>query len=185
MPRGGVAAVLVLGARVESAVGKGPGALVAVYGALREEPSSRGRTRQLGDLIVTLLRESGIEAMVRDQEPLVVMFRHEGRPHLMNVSWAGEANGWSGEELVATVSPSALASMSALAAFATVSCFTECGPRLTKAGPIRGGCLTEPGPSPQLRTRFDETRGSGPPKSCRRRGRCTAQFPVARLVMGC
>jgi len=107
VPRGGVAAVLALGARVESAVGDGPGALIAVYGALREESPSPERTRQLADLIVTLLLEAGIEAAVRVQEPLLVVFRQDGRPFVMGVAWPGDADGPAGEEFAEAVRRSA------------------------------------------------------------------------------
>jgi len=78
---------------VEPAVGEGPGALIADYGALREETPSRARTQWLGDLLVTLLRASGIEAALRDQGPLVLVFRHDGQQFAMGVAWAGEAAG--------------------------------------------------------------------------------------------
>ena len=93
MPRGGEAAALATGARVEPAVGEGPGALIADYRALREETPSRERTQRLGDLLVRLLRASGIEAALRDQEPLVVVFRHDGQQFAMGVAWASEAAG--------------------------------------------------------------------------------------------
>lgn len=99
MPRGGEAAALATGAGVEPAVGEGPDALIADYGALREETPSRERTQRLGDLLVRLvrlvrlLRASGIEAALRDQEPLVVAFRHDGQQFAMGVAWAGEELG--------------------------------------------------------------------------------------------
>ncbi len=44
----GKAAALATGAGVEPAVGEGPGALIADYGALCEETLSRARTQRLG-----------------------------------------------------------------------------------------------------------------------------------------
>ena len=40
-----------LGGGVEPAVSEGPGVLVAEFGALREQPPSRERTRRLGEVI--------------------------------------------------------------------------------------------------------------------------------------
>ena len=80
-----------LGGGVKPAVSEGPGALVAEYGALREQPPSRERTRRLGEMLVGLLRESGTDATVRDEDPLVVVFRHDGSPYVMGVAWDGEA----------------------------------------------------------------------------------------------
>jgi len=100
---------LATGARVEPAVGEGPGALIADYGALREQTPSRERTRRLGDLLVRLLRASGIEAALRDQEPLVVVFRHDGQQFAMGVSWASEAGGQAADEFARAVRQAALA----------------------------------------------------------------------------
>jgi hypothetical protein len=107
--RGGAAAVPVLGAAVEAAVGEDPGGLVAEYGALRDEPPSRELGRQLGELIVTLLQEAGIDAAVRDrdQEPLLVVFRHEGRPYVMGIPCAAESDGPAAEEFAQAVHRSA------------------------------------------------------------------------------
>jgi hypothetical protein len=88
--RGGAAAALILGADVEPAADEDPGALVAQYGALREEQPSGERTRRLGGLIARLLRESGADAAVREGDPVLVAFRHEGRPFVMGVSWEGD-----------------------------------------------------------------------------------------------
>jgi Protein kinase domain len=77
------------GADVESAADEDPGALVAEYGALREEQPSQERTRGLGELVVRLLRECGAEAAVRDGDPLLVAFRYEGRPFVMGIAWEG------------------------------------------------------------------------------------------------
>jgi hypothetical protein len=59
---------------VEPVLGEGPGGSVAQYGALRELPPSAARIRQLGGLIVALLRESGTGAAVRDGDPPTVVF---------------------------------------------------------------------------------------------------------------
>jgi hypothetical protein len=88
---------------VELAVGEGPGGLVAEYGALRETAPSQERTRQLADLIVRLLQESGIAAAARVQDPSLVMFRHEGRPYVMGVTWTGDANRPTAEEFANAV----------------------------------------------------------------------------------
>jgi hypothetical protein len=88
--RGGAAAAVMLGADVEPTADEDPGALVAAYGALREEQSSRERTRRLGELIVRLLREAGAEAAMRDGDPLRVAFRYEGHPFVMGVEWKGD-----------------------------------------------------------------------------------------------
>ena len=73
------------------AVSEGPGALVAEYGALREQPPSPERTRQLGEMLVGLLRDSGTDATVRGADPQVVVFRHDGSPYVMGLAWDGEA----------------------------------------------------------------------------------------------
>jgi hypothetical protein len=54
---------------VKPTISEGPGALVAEYGALREKRPSRERIRQLGEVLVGLLRDSGIDAEVRDEDP--------------------------------------------------------------------------------------------------------------------
>ncbi len=78
---------------MEPSVSEEPGALVAEYGALREQPPSRGRARQLDDVIVGLLRDSGTDAAVRGEDPPVVVFRHDSSPCVMGVTWDGEAGG--------------------------------------------------------------------------------------------
>lgn len=95
--------MLALGAGVEPEVGEDPGGLLAEYGALREEPPSREHTRRLADLIAGLLQELGIEAAVRDQQPLLVVFRHEGRPFVIGVAWAGEADRPTGGQFAEAV----------------------------------------------------------------------------------
>ena len=92
-----------LGGGVVPAVGEGPGALVAEYGALREHPPSRERTGRLGDVIAGLLRKAGADAAVRDEDPPVVVFRHGGDPYVMGVAWDGVA----GEEFARAVRRSA------------------------------------------------------------------------------
>lgn len=92
---------------MDPAVGEGPGWRVAEYGALREEPPSRERTRGLGELIAAMLRESGTEAAVRDGDPLLVVFRHDGRPFVMGVAWAAEDSTSAGAEFADAVRGSA------------------------------------------------------------------------------
>jgi hypothetical protein len=84
---------------VDPAVSEGHGALIAEYGALREQPLSRERTRRLGELIVALLRDAGTDAAVRNEDPLIVVFRNDGIPCVMGVAWDGE----SGDEFTRTV----------------------------------------------------------------------------------
>lgn len=79
--------------------GEGPGALVAEYGALGEQTPLRERTRQLGNMIAGLLRDSGADAAVRDEDPLIVVFQQDGDPCVMGVAWDGQA----GEEFTRAV----------------------------------------------------------------------------------
>jgi hypothetical protein len=73
------------------AVSEEPGALAAEYGALREQPPSRERTGQLGEMLVGLLRDSGTDATVRGEDPPVVVLHHEGSPHVIGLAWGGQA----------------------------------------------------------------------------------------------
>jgi hypothetical protein len=95
------------GGRVDPAGGEGPGWLVAEYGALREEPPALERTRRLGGLIAGLLRESGTEAAVRDGDPPLVVFRHNGRPFVLGLAWAAEGDAPTDSEFAAAVRRSA------------------------------------------------------------------------------
>ena len=95
----------------------------------REQPSEE-RTRRLGEVIVQLLRESGAEAAARDGDPLLVVFRHGGRPFVMGLSGEGAARGAEFAEAVHSKAAGASVLLLSMSGFAG---------QVTGAGP--GGVL--------------------------------------------
>ena len=77
---------------MEPVFGERPGGVVAQYGALREQPMSAARTRQLGGLIAGLLQNSGTEAAVREGNLPAVVFWHDGGAVVLGLAWEAEAD---------------------------------------------------------------------------------------------
>ena len=117
---------------MEPGSGERPGGLGAEYGALRELTPSAGRTRQLGGLIAGLLRDSGTEAAVRDGDPPVVVFLHDGGAVALGLTWQAEV-GEEFEQAVRQAAPGASVVLLSMGGFA--------GQLPDRAAPGSGGTI--------------------------------------------